>query len=301
MFVTRSTIMTVTDLKNVLFFSTIVMVIGCAPKPDICKQYLQKQYVDANIQYEKLYKEGRLEEALQMFEQAVKQDTNNYIAINYLGAYKYALCQKTGYKKTELLEVYDLYQKSINICNDFRIGHFNLIQVQSDLQYDEELLEHLEYYHSKYPKRSNLLRHGGESLFRLGRIEASLQYLNEAILMDSTDAMAYVFKAKCLISQKKMKEAMAELNHGLSLDSVSLGYHERGHLYHELGNIDAAINDFNTAIRLYPERFESYIGLGMIEVERKNYKLACNYFHQAKVVYPENHVADSWILKYCKE
>ena len=81
-------------------------------------------------------------------------------------------------KPEELKEVYDLYKKSIELCNDFRIGYFNTIEVLAEMSKtkygnDHEIVKYLEFYNSKWGKRSNLLAKGGEAKFRLGKIEES--------------------------------------------------------------------------------------------------------------------------------
>ena len=284
----------------------IVASIGCKGELDTCKKYFQKKYLNANLEHEKLFDEDKLEEAIATVEKLIKRDSNNYVAINYLGAYKYSLCKKNGCTLEELKEVYDLYKKSIKLCNDYRIGYFNTIEVLAEMsktkyENDYEIIEYLELYNSKWKKRSNLLTKGGEAKFRLGKIEESLNYLNEAIELDSSEAMAYIFKGKCFISRKEWDKAMESLNIGLSIDSLSLGFHERGYVNEEMGNINAAIQDYETAISIYDERFESYIGLGSIEINRNNTDLACQYFKKAEELKEDSETVKKWLIKCCKE
>lgn len=84
--------------------------IGCADELDTCEKYIQKKYLDANLEHEKLFNKGKLEEAIAVVEDFIEKDSNNYVAINYLGAYKYSLCKKRGCTLEELKEVYDLYK-----------------------------------------------------------------------------------------------------------------------------------------------------------------------------------------------
>ncbi len=294
------------DIKNYIWIIIVTTSIGCSENLEVCQKYLKTDYVNSNIEHEKLFDKGNEVEAISIVEEMVRKDLNNYIAINYLGFYKYRLCQKVECSVEELKEVYDLNKQSLELCDNFRIGYFNTIIVLAELQNtvhqnDHEIIEYLELYNSRYKKRSNLMTKGGQTMFRLGRIEQSMQYLNEAIELDSTEAMAYIFKGKCYTSQKEWKKAMEYLNHGLSLDSLSLGFHERGYVNNELGNIDEAIRDYNTAISLYDERFESYLGLGQIEINRKNVNLACQYFRKAEELKPESKSVILWLNKYCKE
>lgn len=279
--------------------------IGCTGEVDMCKKYVQKKYLNANLDHEKLLEEGKLEEAIEMVEKFIEKDSNNYIAINYLGVYKYSLCQKNECTIEELKEVYDLYKESIDLCKNYRIGIFNIIEVLAEMsktkyENDYEIIEYLKYYNSKWKKKSNLLTRGGEAKFRLGEIEESLSYLNEAIELDSNEAMAYIFKGKCFTSRKEWSKAKESLNIGLSIDSLSLGFHERGYVNKETGYIEAAIQDYQTAISLYKDRWESYVELGAIEVKRDNINLACQYFWKAKKLGGEGKIVDKWIETYCQ-
>jgi tetratricopeptide (TPR) repeat protein len=69
----------------------------------------------------------------------------------------------------------------------------------------------------------------------------------------------------------------------------------------ELGNIDEAIQDYQTAISLYDERFESFVGLGQIEINRKNVDLACQYFKKAEELKEDSETVKKWLNKYCEE
>ena len=293
-------------ITKFIWLTLITILIGCTSESDTCKKYFQKKYVNANLEHEKLFDADKLEEAIAMVEKFIEKDSNNFVAINYLGAYKYSLCKRNGCNPEELKEVYDLYKKSIELCNDFRIGYFNTIEVLAEMSKtkygnDHEIVKYLEFYNSKWGKRSNLLAKGGEAKFRLGKIEESLKDLNEAIELDSSESMAYIFKGKCYASRKEWYKAMESLNIGLSLDSIDLGYHERGFVNEKLGRIDAAIQDYQTAISLYPERFESYVGLGQIEIKRDDVKSACKYFKKAKELKKDSEIVQKWLEKYCEE
>jgi tetratricopeptide (TPR) repeat protein len=293
-------------IAKFIWLIVIVASIGCKGELDTCKKYFQKKYLIANLEHEKLFDEDKLEEAIATVEKFIERDSNNYVAINYIGAYKYSLCKRKGCTLEELKEVYDLYKESIELCNDYRIGYFNIIEILAEMsktkyENDYEIVEYLEYYNSKWKKRSNLLTKGGEAKFRLGEIEESLNYLNEAIELDSSEAMAYIFKGKCFTSRKEWNKAMESLNIGLSIDSLSLGFHERGYVNKEMGNIDEAIQDYQMAISIYDERFESYVGLGQIEINRNNVDLACQYFKKAEELKENSETVKKWLNKYCEE
>lgn len=294
------------NINKFIYLILIIILFGCSNESDICKKYLEQGYLEVNIEHENLYKQGKLEDAISMVEELISRDSNDYISINYLGAYKYSLCQKNECEENELKEVYDLYKKSIELCDNYRLGYFNIIEVLAEMQStkfedDKKLIEYLELYNSRYKKRSNLMTKGGEAMFRLGKLEESLKYLNEAIKLDSTEAMAYIFKGKCYSKKKEWEEAIKNIDKGLSLDSLSLGFHERGFANKEIGNIEEAIEDYTTAILLYKKRYESYIGLGEIEVNRSNVNLACQYFNEAKKLKPGDRVVNVWLDKNCNE
>lgn len=110
--------------------------------------------MDRNLEHEKLFKQDKLEEAIIIVEELIKEDSSNFIAINYLGAYKYSLCKKNECLDEELKNIYNLYKKSINLCQGYRIGYFNTIEILAELsktkhENDIEIIEYLEIYNSK--------------------------------------------------------------------------------------------------------------------------------------------------------
>ena len=288
-----------------VWLTIIVFLISCSNGRDTCDYYMKEENLIKNKKHEKLFDKEEYNKAIAEVKKIIKSDSNNYVAINYLGAYKYELCKKDECSPIELKEVYGLYKKSIEICYEYRIGHFNLIEVLSELQNtkyknDQELIQSLEFYNSKYKKRSNLLTKGGQAMFRFGKIDKALNYLNEALRIDSTEAMAYIYKGKCNNSRRKWRSAIDELNKGLALDSLSLGFHERAYAKYKLRDLKGAEIDYRQAISLFNERFESYSGLGQIEVKRGNIDLACQYFTKAKEIAAEHgENVELWLREYC--
>jgi tetratricopeptide (TPR) repeat protein len=293
-------------IKKIIWIIIFSTSFGCSKDVDICQKYFQKEYVDLSVKNENLFEEGKIEEAYTFAKEILKVDSNNYVATCNLGAFKYELlCRENECSTKQLKEVYDLYKKSIELCQNYRTGYFNTIEVLAEMantkyENDREIIDYLEFYNSKWKKRSNLLTIGGEAMFRLGKINGAQRYLDEAIELDPNEAMAYIFKGKCYTSKKEWGKAIESLNIGLSIDSLSLGFHERGYVNNKLGNIDEAIKDYQTAISLYKNRWESYVGIGIIEVNRNKLILACQYFEEAKGLEGANETVDTWIEKYCK-
>lgn len=289
------------------FFLVIVILTGCRDDDTrICAKYFQQKYLDANIEHHNLFKSGNHQDAIKVVSEIIENDPNNFIAINYLASYKYLLCKEYPCTPEQLKEVYDLNKRSIELCPYYGRGYHNTIETLAELskteyENDTELIELLEIYNSKGKKKSNLLTKGGEAMFRLGNIDKSLDYLNEAIALNSSEAMAYIFKAKCYSSKKEWDKSMNFLNIGLSLDSLSLGFHERGYVNKQLGNIEEAVNDYKIAISLYPDRVESFIGIGVIEVDRGNLEAACKWFREGRGLEGDNETIDFLIQKHCKE
>ncbi|MEZ5044660.1 MAG: hypothetical protein R2828_32490 [Saprospiraceae bacterium] len=97
-------------IEKFIWLILMVTSIGCTGELDTCKKYFRKKYLNANLKHEKLFEENKLEEAIAIAEEFIEQDSNNYVAINYYGAYKYSLCKENGCTLEELKEVYDLYK-----------------------------------------------------------------------------------------------------------------------------------------------------------------------------------------------
>ncbi|MFL9907396.1 tetratricopeptide repeat protein [Paraburkholderia sp. RL17-337-BIB-A] len=71
---------------------------------------------------------------------------------------------------------------------------------------------------------------------------------------------------------------------------ISIGHYARVH-----GRFDEARYLFERLARLYPQRAFPYLGLGLVEIDRANYRAASVLFGRAVEVAPDSALARAWL------
>jgi tetratricopeptide (TPR) repeat protein len=71
---------------------------------------------------------------------------------------------------------------------------------------------------------------------------------------------------------------------------ISIGHYARVH-----GRFDEARYLFERLARLYPQRAFPYLGLGLVEIDRANYRAASLLFGRAVEVAPDSALARAWL------
>ncbi|MGF1464241.1 MAG: tetratricopeptide repeat protein [Maricaulaceae bacterium] len=115
--------------------------------------------------------------------------------------------------------------------------------------------------------RAATLVNRGIILKQTGRVEDALESYGEALQLRPDMAEAYLNRGAVFLQLNRFVEAIDAINAGLGLDpeQPARGYFNRGLAYEELGDVEAAYNDYVEASRLAPEW-----GAPVRELERFN-------------------------------
>jgi len=109
------------------------------------------------------------------------------------------------------------------------------------------------------------------------QFDVSDQYLDSAIAIDPKSGYAYMCKGNVSKKKGKYKEALGYYNKTIEVDTTTNSrYDSRGELYILMDSLDAAIADFNTAIKIddnKPDPWE-YNARGYAYFQKKLYKEA---------------------------
>ena len=124
---------------------------------------------------------------------------------------------------------------------------------------------------------------------RLGDQKAALNDYSKVIELHSGYAPAWIGRAEVRRQQEEYQAAIDDVSIGLSMlpsdpDMCSfrvLGLIVRGLSYFRLGRIEEAEEEFDEAIRTYPDSWEPYAMRGSASVETKHYAQALYYFDEA--------------------
>lgn len=100
------------------------------------------------------------------------------------------------------------------------------------------------------------------SLAHLDSLKIALEFFDMAIQIDSTDSKIIINKAMTLVYDQEFKEAIETINYALKLEDDSkrgYAYLYRGIAYLELGKVNKACTDFQSAIAMNVKEAREYM------------------------------------------
>lgn len=105
-------------------------------------------------------------------------------------------------------------------------------------------------------------------------------------VVSETPEEAYNHAAE-LIKQKRYEDAIPFLDHAIELNpSFAEAYYQRAYAYHELGNLDRALQDYNRTIELAPTA-DAYLQRGAIFGNSRQYQKAIADYDAAIRISPD--------------
>lgn len=100
-------------------------------------------------------------------------------------------------------------------------------------------------------------------------------------------SIGYFTYALSLIEKRDLTHAIASLDIALAYDSQNqMAYSERGYVHRKLGNFQAALVDYNAAIRINPQFVNAYAGRGHVYYSLNDHRKALQDWHQAIAIAP---------------
>jgi len=148
---------------------------------------------------------------------------------------------------------------------------------------------------SKHTKHAKAIKKIEEA-FQAGKYAEALDLCNVAISLNPKDIVAYRAKARLLQIQREFAESekyydAAEKRGALNADDLV----NRGIVKSEQQKYDAAIADFDLAIKVKPEYLHAYIQRGASQWEMRRWNEALANFREANKIDP-THANAQWIL-----
>ncbi len=100
---------------------------------------------------------------------------------------------------------------------------------------------------------------------------------------------SFIFNAKKLESQGRIKEAIEEYEKAISIDPLNAStFNKLAYLFVKNGQEQMAINTFNETLVINPENLEALKQLGKIYQKKEEYEKAQNFFNKAKQIKPDD-------------
>ena len=131
-----------------------------------------------------------------------------------------------------------------------------------------------------------------DALMLVTNWESAKQLWTEILELNGNHPHALTQLAACNIALGIPDQAEAPLNKAIRLDpKFSSAWHNRGLLYLEWGEEDAAIQDFETTIKVDPDHIDARLHLASIHHSAERWKKAAPLWRQVLDIDSDNDVA----------
>lgn len=134
---------------------------------------------------------------------------------------------------------------------------------------------------------------------KIDDLEGALNDYDEAINMDTSNAVLYNNRGNIKDELKRVLDAIKDYDNAIRLDSsYTNAYYNRAIARYHAKRYEAAKTDFKKVIDLQPDDAEALVGLGLSECKLENIEKACTYFIKAKQLNLED--AEKYLEEYCQ-
>ena len=115
-------------------------------------------------------------------------------------------------------------------------------------------------------------REKGWALSMLGKYEEAIESYNEALKINSNDALTYTNLSLLFYSQLQYEAALKNILRAIELNGKSSYYLQiQGFIYLEMKNYTKSVETFESALELYRNNYQVYLGLLRTNIELDNY------------------------------
>jgi tetratricopeptide (TPR) repeat protein len=154
-----------------------------------------------------LAREGKVEEALTQYSEALKITPEHAQARNNLGSSLFEI----GRVEEAILE----FSKALKIDANYADAHFNLGNALARQGRTEEAIIHFQRAVHLAPIKANFQNNLGNALAAAGRIEEGIGHFKEAVRLQPDYSEAYNNLGVALVNQGKLPEAVGQFNEAL--------------------------------------------------------------------------------------
>ena len=129
----------------------------------------------------------------------------------------------------------------------------------------------------------------GDAYYRVGQYDLAFQDYDQAIALDSTNAMFFYGRGWTYSHYRKYDLALQDLNQALALSPGNVhALQLRGWCYYREGKYDLAMRDLDEAISRNPRLNDSFVYRGFVFDRTFNFQRAREDFAQAVALRPDN-------------
>ena len=260
------------------------------------------------------HQQAKFEQAYSLYERALKIQSDNFDALQLLGALLiqtsqfeqavavlskainvnpgYAPCH--NYRGIALKELKRLdealvsFEQALSVKPDDIDAHYNRGCTLQDLKRLDEAIVSFKQTIALKPDYAEAHNNQGFALHGLQRLDEALISFNQAIHLKAGYVEAYNNQGNTLKALERLDEALASCDQALAFNpDYVLAHNNRGVLLQLLKRLEEAVVSFNTAIALHPDYPEAYYNRGIALNELKHLTQALASYEQAIALKPD--------------
>ena len=228
-----------------------------------------------------LMQTGRTREAMEQFETAVKINPDMVEFHNDLG---YALCQSG-----RVQEAIEQYEQALRIEPDYADGHYNLGIALVQAGRLPEAIEQYEQALKFRPDYADAYINLGEALLQTGRVPEAIAQFEQALNIKPDSADARYNLGNALVQAGHIPEAIEQYELALKLKPEYADAHANlGNALLQTGHLPEAIEQYEQALKLKPGYADAHSNLGIALLHSGRVAEAIDQYEQALRINPDH-------------
>jgi tetratricopeptide (TPR) repeat protein len=224
--------------------------------------------------------QGKVEEAIDHYHQALWIEPGNARALNNLGnALK---------SQGKIDEAISYYRQSLQFAPDSANTHYNLgIALKLQGKTDEAMSHYRQALQLK-PDHVNAHSNLGNALSELGKFDEAVWHYRRAVQLKPDFAEAHYNFGNTLKSQGKLNEAVSHYRRAVQSEAgFAEAHHNLGIALQLKGKLNEAINHYLQALQLKPDLAEAHNNLGSVLITTGQLDDALRHFREAARLKPD--------------
>ncbi|WP_138984681.1 tetratricopeptide repeat protein, partial [Crocosphaera watsonii] len=209
-----------------------------------------------------LWRLKRLDEAVEAFDQAIKQNNPDNVYLAWYG-------------RGQALGSLGQYQAALEAFK----------QAINAIPYTASLLENEKDNLQEF--QSSILQQQSWVYRNLEKYEKALGAIDQAITLSPNNPNLYNEKSGVLYKLERYEEALGAIDQAIKLAPRAAFYNNRGILYREQEQYDLALSDYNQALNINPQSADVYNSRGFLYSHQQKWDLALSDYNQALTINPQ--------------
>jgi tetratricopeptide (TPR) repeat protein len=223
---------------------------------------------------------GRLSQAERIYQQILKSDPNQHVALHLLGV----IAHQNG--KNEI--AVELITKAIAVKPDYTAAHNNLGNALLALRQIDEAVASYDKALATKPGYAEAHSNRGVALMALSRIDDAVASFHKALAIAPDHAAAQNSLGNALRAQGKPDEAVASYRRALVIaPNYAEAHNNLGKALIPLGKLDEAVACYGRAVAIAPDYAAAYNSLGNALQEQRKFNEAVASYRRCLAIAPE--------------